>query len=608
MLVRDRTEIGAPSSSSGVLEGLDLPQVREIPIRNSSDFYGASEIAAAYCGIPLPQKPPRGLWHHGWVPVHYASHPELIVPQDYGGGKHDCYWVAREDQVRYLSEHGYTQVGAIGVPIVYLREREIPRRKGSLLVMPVHTQETINASWKFEEYAQTIAAIRDQFSQVVVCVHPSCYKRGYWVSDFRKLGFEVVSGARAYDANALERMRYLLSTFEYMTTNGIGSHLAYGAFCGAKVSIYGPFAEYKIEDMKRDPFRARRPHLLEASLEVTTRATVYRAYPELFCHPLEAKERVEWGRWELGWDHRRSPAELRECFEWTPREIALYPLRARLQAVRSFRPGNVRNLVPEPVRHAAKWVLRKEYREEQQEQARLERTPRFVLTTTRVNGKPFQIIDSERFLREYRELFEGDLFRFTPDTDSPYIVDGAAGVGLLVAYFRNRFPNARITALEPDEVMGRLLRANARAAGWEKTQIRAQWLWPFQVARAYMQRGGNAVSRVGRDDEHLETVTPAALPDLLTEPVDFLRLDLEDADLPAFRECVPALCHVKRIVVDYYSTLYDRQSLHELLALLSQAGFRAHIHTTTTERRPFSGDLGDFYGIDQRLRIFGIRR
>lgn len=608
MMVSERAaQIDSPSGS-GVLAGLNLPQVREATIRNSSDFYGACHIAATYCGLSLPEKPPVGLWHHGWVPVHYASHPEFIVPQDYGGAKDGRYWVARDDQVEYLNRFGYSNVGAIGVPIVYLQDRPIERRKGSLLVMPVHTQETINASWKFEEYARTIADIRDQFSQVLVCVHPSCYKRGYWVSDFRSLGFEVVSGARAYDQNALERMRYLLSTFEYITTNGIGSHLAYGAYCGAKVSIYGPFAEYKIEDMKRDPFRASRPHLLEASLEVTTRAVVQREFPGLFTHPLEAEQRVDWGRAELGWDKRVSPGELKELFGWTPRELARYPLRKELEKLRSFRLGSVRNLVPEPVRHVAKLALRPEYRTQQQEHSRLRRTPRFVLATTIVNGKPFQTVDSETFLCEQRELFEEGCFQFEPDSEAPYIIDGSAGPGLAVAYFRKALPNCRILALEPDEIVGRLLQTNCRAAGWENTRVLSRWLWPFQIARAYMRRGGNAVGRVGRDEENLETVEPASLLDYLIEPVDFLRVDLEDADLPAFRDCALGFDYVKRIVVDYYSTLYDRQSLHELLSILHSAGFRVHVHTVTSERCPFKGDLGDFYGIDQRLRVFGIRR
>jgi hypothetical protein len=36
------------------------------------------------------------------------------------------------------------------------------------------------------------------------------------------------------------RLVEIFSTFEYVTTNGFGSQITYAAYCGAKVSVFGP--------------------------------------------------------------------------------------------------------------------------------------------------------------------------------------------------------------------------------------------------------------------------------------------------------------------------------------------------------------------------------
>src|SRR5262249_11239822 len=153
-----------------------------------------------------------------------------------------------------LAANGYRNVKAIGLPIAYLAKATLERRAGSLLVMPAHSLEYTNHTWKFDEYADEIVRIAPRFSEVALCVHPSCLETGYWVDAFSKRGFTVYKGAAVNDRRGLERIATLLSSFEYVTTNTLGSHVAYASFCAAKVSIYGPYAEYRAEDFANTPF------------------------------------------------------------------------------------------------------------------------------------------------------------------------------------------------------------------------------------------------------------------------------------------------------------------------------------------------------------------
>src|ERR1044071_2927082 len=91
-----------------------------------------------------------------------------------------------------------------------------------------------------------------------------------------------------------------ISTFEYVTTNGFGTHIAMAAYCGAKVSVFGPFAPFPPERMAATHAVKIHPELLDAACELCTEAAMRRHYPFLFVDPDQAIARPEWGAAEVG--------------------------------------------------------------------------------------------------------------------------------------------------------------------------------------------------------------------------------------------------------------------------------------------------------------------
>jgi hypothetical protein len=331
----------ASSNGTSLWGMLDLPPVE--PPLICEDWYGALTVAANYCGFKELPRRILGTWAHGWCPSNWP----LLHPDELMGDKTspaEMYWVARKDEEEYLRNCGYAHVKAIGLPIVYVRRPPVRRRLGSLLVMPAHSLDYTTHQWRFDEYAEQIDAIRTDFSTVVVCIHPSCWKKGYWVDSFRKRGFTLVQGALGEDRNALLRICTLLTGFEFVTTNAFGSHIAYGSYLGAKVSVYGTCAEFiNTLHYQQDP------QLLGPNLQNISETSLRKHWPELFCHPREAKERVEWGRREVGDDNRVSSRRLRSLFGWGWGNRLMRRLAS---------------LVPSPIKHVLKLAARPGYRQE----------------------------------------------------------------------------------------------------------------------------------------------------------------------------------------------------------------------------------------------------
>lgn len=324
---------------SSIVDRIVLPPPRLGPCAGYSYYYGAANVAAEYCGLKRLPLSFRGWWMHGWAPTWYQIHPILLLHVPAESRKLWPFWVARQDEVEFLASHGIAQAEAIGLPMAYLPESNLPRLPNSLLVMPVHSLDYTQHQWAFDDYADAIAAIRDQFDDVLVCVHPSCRKHGYWEPQFRKRGFEVIEGTQIYDRNGLKRVHALVSQFEYVTTNGFGSHIAYAAAWGAKVSIHGPYARYTAQDYANDPFFLAHPYALEPLIEAKSEANLRRLWPHLFVHPRQATDQTAWGRHEIGYDCRRSPQELRQLFGWnsTLREVSAAIRLAARTAKRAIR-------------------------------------------------------------------------------------------------------------------------------------------------------------------------------------------------------------------------------------------------------------------------------
>lgn len=298
------------------IDRLILPPInKQTSLRSTVDFYGALDAWRNYCGISKLGALDFVRCQHGWCVKDRQEIDPILLIQEPEIRPDNLYLVARTDEEAFLNEQGI-KAKAIGLPFVYATSMQTNRQPGSLLVMPAHSLEYTKHQWKFDQYAKRIQAISRRFSEVVCCVHPACETNGYWKPNFERLGIPCITGADVFDRNGLVRIKTLMSQFEFMTTNVLGSHVAYAAAEGVKVSIFGEYAEYQREDYAETEFYQLHPHVLEPVLQLFSESHVRQQYPSLFCDPAAAVDWKPWAEQEIGLKNRLSQKQLMRLMGW----------------------------------------------------------------------------------------------------------------------------------------------------------------------------------------------------------------------------------------------------------------------------------------------------
>lgn len=295
-------------------------QPRAVYEFNGSDLYGAYHVAAQYAGIVLPAiYSPKSFWSHGVNgPWENISREALVFLPYYNPDLN--VFVARKDQEEYLKSNGYKYAKAIGVPYVYVPPQGQNRVSGSLLVMPNHSIQgmMVNDEKSFHIYIDQILDVSSYFDDVTICLHSGCIKNGFWINEFKALGFDVIEGANPTDRNALIRMKSIFEQYEVMTTNLWGSHVAYALAEGCKVSIFGHVPKWNLtslldvelgKSVNQDYIRKNAiiQRYNNNQLELGCRDFLNK----FFVDPQNAISDVALGKWLIGSDNKISPFEMK---------------------------------------------------------------------------------------------------------------------------------------------------------------------------------------------------------------------------------------------------------------------------------------------------------
>lgn len=246
------------------------------------------------------------------------------------------------------------------------------------------------------------------------------------------------------------------------------------------------------------------------------------------------------------------------------------------------------------------------FRHRHLELRRLTRMPRYSPATTDILGKPLEIVDNTSFFAMYDEIFENKIYRFAAKSDSPRIIDGGANIGMSAIFFKTLYPKAKVIAFEPDNGVHQVLKKNLASFGFEDIEVHEAALWSENTELSFLSEGADS-GRVA-DTTDLQEVSVKAVrgKDFLLEHVDFLKLDIEGAELEVLEDCFDVLQNVDNLFVEYHSFAGKPQTVGRLFEILIDAGFRIKGSVPNMPKSPFC-DRGQYLGMDFLMNVFAYR-
>jgi FkbM family methyltransferase len=272
----------------------------------------------------------------------------------------------------------------------------------------------------------------------------------------------------------------------------------------------------------------------------------------------------------------------------------------------------IRRLVPNTLKHMYKIKTNQQYIEEFEVQTKykeLKQIPRYTKGSITIFGKQYFFVDSASFIFIYEEIFRKQIYKFKCEHANPIIIDAGANIGLAILYFKKLFPNANITAFEPDENVFQVLQKNMDSFGFKDVNLIKKGLWTEETELSFNAEGADA-GRIltSQQDTKVIKIQTVKLSDYLkNNKIDLLKIDIEGAEFEVLKEAEAYLKNVQNMFVEYHSFVGKEQYLAELLQILKGAGFRININTPgLVSQNPFM-QINQYNGMDMQLNIYAIR-
>ncbi len=295
-----------------------------------------------------------------------------------------------------------------------------------------------------------------------------------------------------------------------------------------------------------------------------------------------------------------------------------YHPESKKKSVTSLVMG-IKHLIPSKYKHKIKLYTKKSFKENERrkiiiqkeaenEKLRIENLPRFTETELDFFDKKIHIVDIASFKFIKKEIFDQQIYKFEANTQEPYIIDCGANIGLSIIYFKQLYPNAKIVGFEPDDRVFKALEYNIEAFNFSNIELIKKACWNEETTLKFYSEGadGGRVA-LNLDREQIIKVETIRLRKFLDRKVDFLKMDIEGAEIEVLADIKDLLGSVDKIFVEFHSFVGKEQMLPEILTTLKEANFRLHISSPgLISQNPYL-KLNTYANMDNQLNIYGFR-
>jgi FkbM family methyltransferase len=226
-------------------------------------------------------------------------------------------------------------------------------------------------------------------------------------------------------------------------------------------------------------------------------------------------------------------------------------------------------------------------------------------TVVKAMGYNWQVHHGPTFLNQFESIFVDQIYQFNGESKTPVIIDCGSNMGTSVLYFKWLFKDASVYAFEPDKHIFEILHHNVANNKLNNVHLANKAVWIDEQDLFF--NANNAQSGKLIQDASSIKVACVRLKDFMQDfkQIDFLKLDIEGAELPVLQDISSELYRVKHLFIEYHSVVDEPQKLSQLLHILEKEKFRYFIGGNQS-KSPFTNQVVE-EGMDLTLDIFATR-
>ncbi len=165
----------------------------------------------------------------------------------------------------------------------------------------------------------------------------------------------------------------------------------------------------------------------------------------------------------------------------------------------------------------------------------------------------------------YEQIFFDEEYKFKVEDEPKTIVDAGANIGLTAIYLANKYPNAKIIAIEPEDSNFELLCKNVanytnitplHAALWHKNE-KINLVDPGLGEWGFMTEEQDAAEKIAADTRHeVDAMTVDKIMEKFNlDKIDILKVDIEGAEKEVFEDTSAWINKVDAIIAELHERM-----------------------------------------------------
>ena len=191
-----------------------------------NDFYGHASILKKYVKLPENYQIKAAIEHGAGIGGNiWDQNIKNILP---------AIFTSSYYRSRISKNNTQKKIFVIGPKIQYakhyLTEEELQIKKEklgkNLLSFPTHSTHYVNSHYDIQKYCQVLKELGKDYKSIRVCLYWKDILRGL-DKEYKRNGFEVETAGHMFDPLFLSRLKSIIETATFTTSNNIGTILGY---------------------------------------------------------------------------------------------------------------------------------------------------------------------------------------------------------------------------------------------------------------------------------------------------------------------------------------------------------------------------------------------